>query len=148
MSGRVFVDTNVLAYVFDDAEPEKKVAARRCLDHERRSGELVVSTQVLQELFVCLTRGGAPMASPDVAEQAVMDAAKLTVVQIDVALVLEAIGQSRRSQLSFWDALIVRAAVAGRCERLLTEDLSHGQVLDGVRVESPFVSTRAGARRR
>jgi predicted nucleic acid-binding protein len=140
MSGRVFVDTNVFAYMFDDGEPAKRVAAVAALERERRDQELVVSTQVLQELYVCLTRGSAPIAPHDVAEQAVLDAAKLTVVQVDVVLVREAIASSQRNKLSFWDALIVRAAVAGRCDRLLTEDLNHAQMVDGVRVENPFVA--------
>jgi predicted nucleic acid-binding protein len=146
MSGRVFVDTNVLAYVFDDDEPAKRIAAVAALERERRDQELVVSTQVLQELYVCLTHGSRPIAPHDIAEQAVLDAARLTVVQVDVVLVREAIASSRRNKLSFWDALIVRAAVAGRCDRLLTEDLNHAQTVDGVSVENPFVA-RPGKRR-
>jgi predicted nucleic acid-binding protein len=147
MSVRVFVDTNVFAYVFDDGEPAKQVAARQRVDRERRDGELVASTQVLQELYVCLTRGAAPIASAEVAEQAVLEVGKLTVVQIDAAVVFEAIALCRRSRISFWDALIVRAAVAGRCDRLLTEDLNDTQVIDGVRVENPFAVPPGRSRR-
>lgn len=138
MSGRVFVDTNVFAYLFDDGAPAKRARAADVLQRQRRTGEIVASTQVLQELYVCLTRGPAPLASPELAEKAVDDVAKLTIVPVDVALVREAIGLSRRHRLSFWDALIVRAAVAGRCERLLTEDLNDGQTIDGVRIENPL----------
>ena len=138
MSARVFLDTNVLAYLLDAAEPKKQARARRVLETELADLELVVSTQVLQELYVCLTRGRAPIATPEVAERAVRDAAAFTVIQVDVPLVLSAIAESQRSQLSFWDALVVRAAVSAGCTRLLTEDLSHGQVFDGVRVENPF----------
>jgi predicted nucleic acid-binding protein len=139
MSGRVFIDTNIFAYVFDESDPTKQAEAVRTLERER-DGEVVASTQVLQELYVCLTRGADPIASSEVAERAVLDVAKLTIVQIDAPLIHEAIVSSRRNRISFWDALIVRAASTGRCDRLLTEDLSHGQVLDGVRVENPFVT--------
>lgn len=55
------------------------------------------------------------------------------------ASVIEAAGRVRkRFSLSFWDALIIAAAQAAGCSHLLTEDLSHGQDLDGVRVVSPF----------
>ena len=138
MSDRIFIDTNVLAYALDAAEPRKQKIASRRLDSEQRRGELVVSTQVLQELYVCLTRGKYPIASSEVAERAVSDAAALTVVQVDTALILEAIAHSRTSKLSFWDALILRAAAAAGCTALLTEDLNHGQVVDGVRIENPF----------
>ena len=138
MSDRIFIDTNVLAYAFDASEPDKQETARKRLESEQRRSELVVSTQVLQELYVCLTRGKHPIASADTAERAVSAAAALTVVQVDTALVLEAIAQSRDSKLSLWDALIICAAAAVGCAVLLTEDLNHGQVVDGVRIENPF----------
>lgn len=65
----------------------------------------------------------------------------MDVVIIKPDLVLAAIDLHRLRKLSFWDALVVRSAVAGGCGRLLTEDLLDGQVIDGVRVENPF---RAG----
>jgi predicted nucleic acid-binding protein len=68
----------------------------------------------------------------------VRDVSALTVVQIDTPLVLAAIAVSRQQSLSLWDALIVQAAATSGCSVLLTEDLSHGQVFDGLRVESPF----------
>jgi len=133
---RVFVDTNVLAYLFDDSEPKKQAKARKLLEGETR--EIFVSTQVLQELYVSLTKGRDPITTPEVAEEAVRAAAGYSVVQIDVALVIAAIEASRKHRLSFWDALIVRAASHGDCGTLLSEDLNDGQVIDGVTVENPF----------
>jgi predicted nucleic acid-binding protein len=98
---RVFVDTNVLRYAFDDAEPEKQERARTCLTSEQR--EIFVSTQVLQELYVSLTKGRDPIATTEVAEAAVRAATGYSVVQIDTTLVLSAIALSRAHQLSFWD---------------------------------------------
>ena len=80
-----------------------------------------------------------PIAPPETAERAVRDAAALLVVHVDTALVLKAISESRRSRLSFWDALIVSAAGAAGCQMLLTEDLNHGQIIGGVHVENPFL---------
>jgi predicted nucleic acid-binding protein len=135
---RIFVDTNVLTYLFDDAEPKKQAVARQRLAAEADQREIVTSTQVLQELYVSLTRGKLPIASEEVAERAVRDASGFHVVQIDVPLVFAAMTESRRSKLSFWDALVVRAAAQAGCIVLLTEDLNDGQDFDGVRVESPF----------
>lgn len=140
MSARTFIDTNVLAYLFDDSEPKKRDKARRRLETAHAETELVVSTQVLQELYVALTRGNSPVASSEVAAEAVREVATLTVVQIDAQLVLAAIENHRRHRISFWDALIVSAAIEAGCDTVLTEDLNEGQDLDGVRVENPFLA--------
>ena len=137
-ASRIFVDTNVLVYVFDDAEAQKQARARACLEHEQDAHELVVSTQVLQELYVALTKGSAPITTPEVAEQAVRAAAGYTVLQVDAGLVLNAIAATRKHQHSFWDALVLQTAAAGRCDVVLSEDLNDGQVVDGVRVRNPF----------
>jgi predicted nucleic acid-binding protein len=135
---KVFVDTNVLTYLFDDAEPEKQKLAGERLRTEQRERELVVSTQVLQELYASLTTGSHPIATAVVAEKAVQHAAGLTVVQVDVPLVLQAITRSREHSLSFWDALIVGAALAAECNVLLSEDLNDGQLFGKLRVTNPF----------
>jgi predicted nucleic acid-binding protein len=135
---RAFVDTNVLTYLFDDSEPDKQQLARRLLESERR--EIFVSTQVLQELYVSLTKGREPIAPPEVAERAVREAAAYSMVQVDTSLVFAAIETAREHRLSFWDALIVRAAARARCDVVFSEDLNEGQVIQGVRVENPFAA--------
>jgi predicted nucleic acid-binding protein len=135
---RTFVDTNVLTYLFDDAEPKKQATAARRLKQEQQERELVLSTQVLQELYVSLTRGREPIATPEVAERAVREAAGYSVVQVDTALVFGAVDTCRQHRISFWDALILRAAAEAGCDRLLSEDLNAGQVVLGVRIENPF----------
>jgi predicted nucleic acid-binding protein len=137
-ASRVFLDTNVLVYLHDESEPAKRKRSAERLAAELTRSELVVSTQVLQELYVALTRGPDPIRLPELAEQAVRDTAKLTVVQVDAPMVFEAITLCRAHQLSFWDALLIEAARSAGCSTILTEDLSHGQTLAGVRVENPF----------
>jgi predicted nucleic acid-binding protein len=134
---RVFVDTNVLTYLFDRSEPKKQAIAARQLRAETR--EIFVSTQVLQELYGSLTKGRNPIATTELAERAVREASKYSVVHVDTALVFAGIEASRKHRISFWDGLIVRAAVQADCEVLLTEDLNPGQLIDGVRVDNPFV---------
>jgi predicted nucleic acid-binding protein len=133
---RVFIDTNVLTYLFDDSEPKKQARAEELLARETR--EIFVSTQVLQELYVSLTKGREPITSPEIAERAVREAAAYSIVQVDAALVLSGIELSRAQRLSFWDALIVRAAAEGGCGLLISEDLNDGQIIDGVQVQNPF----------
>jgi predicted nucleic acid-binding protein len=136
MPGRAFVDTNVLVYAVDRSEPKKRERAREVLGTAPE--QLVLSAQVLSEFYVVVTRKLAAPLSEAEAGEAVRRLAALPVVAADAELVLAAIALSRKAMLSFWDAQIVAAAAVAGCERVLTEDLSHGTEVAGVRVESPF----------
>jgi predicted nucleic acid-binding protein len=131
---KAFADTNVLVYVFDAAEPQKRQAAARLVE----PGDLVISAQVLSEFYWTITR---ELASPVAAEEAsriVAEYARLEMIPITASLVQAAIRTSQDHQLAYWDALILEAAVAGGCSELLTEDLADGLVLRGVRIRNPF----------
>ena len=104
----------------------------------------MVSTQVLQEFYVIATRKLDPALDAAKAHRAVQHLCALPVVSVDPDMVLSAIRRSQAAQLSFWDSLIVEAAVHGQCQVLLSEDLQDGRVMDGVRIENPF-GTRAWA---
>jgi len=133
---RRFLDTNVLVYADDLDAGTKREKARGLLDEALASGEGVVSTQVLQEFFVIST--GKLGVEPTLARRKVELLAEMDLVRVDLDLILAAIDLSRLHSFSFWDALIVRAAAAAGCGLLLSEDLQHGQVVDGVRIEDPF----------
>jgi predicted nucleic acid-binding protein len=137
MSVRSFVDTNVLVYRFDRGEPAKRAVAKRLLD-KALPGTLVISTQVLQEFYVVMTRKLATPLRPAQASEAVEELGALPVVGVDVDFVRSGIEISRRHDLSLWDALIVQAAVAAQCDRILSEDLADGATIEGVRVDNPF----------
>jgi len=134
---RSFLDTNVLVYAVDEADPRKRDVARGLLAGED-VGSLVLSSQVLSEFYVVATRKLAePMNEADAAE-AVEQLSKLPAVAADKELVRSGIALSREAQLSFWDGLILAAAAVGGCERVLTEDLADGAEIGGVRIENPF----------
>jgi len=140
MSDRTFFDTNILVYLFDADSPAKRDRARELLEAHGPAGEAVVSTQVLQEFYVAVTRRlGRPLPADD-AEDAVASLATMPLVAIDGAMILAAIGRSRRDRLSFWDALIVQAAIAGGCATLLSEDMQHGRRFDSVSIVNPFAA--------
>jgi predicted nucleic acid-binding protein len=134
---KLFLDTNVLVYVFDHDEPDKTQRAVGLLE-QAKPGELVLSSQVLGEFYTVVTRKLRRPLDPGVAAQAVDWFGMLQVVSLDAAIVKAGIRTSHSSQLSYWDGLIVASAVAGGCERLLTEDLNDGQRFGSVRVENPF----------
>lgn len=136
--GRAFLDTNVLVYTFDTADEAKQQRAQSLL-REIPAASLVVSAQVLGEFFWTVTRRLETPLGRDAALAAVDRFSRLGVVVIDKHLVRAAIELTGSASISYWDALIVKAARFGACRRLLTEDLNHGQVIDGVRVENPFL---------
>jgi len=136
MSADRFIDTNVLAYVFDSHSPDKSAVAKRVL----REGDYTVSSQVLGELYVTLTRKLTDKVPPHVAAAAIEELRLHRVVPITAALVGAAIETSTHHQLSYWDALILESAATAQCTTLLTEDLTDGQVLRGVRIENPFIT--------
>jgi predicted nucleic acid-binding protein len=137
MSDKTFVDTNVFVYAIDDAEPIKRDIAQRVLA-SGEYGELVLSSQVLGEFYVTVTRKLAGRVSEAVAEQGLYRLCQHPVVPVDTSLVGSAVQISRSSQISYWDGLVVAAAARAGCERLLTEDLNDGQVISSVCIENPF----------
>jgi len=136
---RSFFDTNVLLYLFDRDEPEKKTRAQEVFESEVETERAAVSTQVLQEFYVNATRKLRRPLPPEIAEARVRDFSTLWLVRVDAPLILAAIARSRTLRFSFWDALIVEAAHAAGANRLLTEDLQHGQLIEGLLIENPFL---------
>jgi predicted nucleic acid-binding protein len=135
---RTFFDTNVIAYMFDAGSTDKREAAQRLFEQEAEGGRAVLSVQVLQETYVTLTRKFETPLPPEQAETVIRNLSELHVVQADSRMVLAAIARSRKESLSFWDALIIEAALAAGCLRLLSEDLQDGRHFDGMTVENPF----------
>ena len=133
----VFLDTNVVVYAFDGADPDKQRIAIEVLEAGDR---LIVSTQVLLETWWVLTRRLAVPLDEDHASKVIDELCALPVVSTDPELVRRAIEAGRRFKIAIWDALIIEAARAGGCRRVLSEDLQSGQDFEGVVVENPFES--------
>ncbi len=136
---RAFFDTNVLLYLFDNSVPAKKARAQEVFYDEVEAGRAVLSTQILQEFYVNATRKLAEPLSAEAAEEQVRDFARLPLVRTDEVMILAAIERHRSMSFSFWDALVVEAALRAGADRLLTEDLQHGQEIEDLTVENPFL---------
>lgn len=136
MSARRFLDTNLLVYAYDLDAPDKRAVALRWVEQGWTAlGDCAISVQVLQELHVNLEKRGVERA---VAGQIVRDFAAWPVVENSLALLLSAVNEQARWQLSLWDALILAAARASGAAELLSEDFNHGQDYGGVRAVNPF----------
>jgi len=131
---KAFVDTNVFAYALDAGDVAKQARAAALIEERRRS--IVVSTQVLLELFtVCARKLGMTRGE---ARGVVAAVALFPVVTADRELVLGAAAKAERHQLSIFDAALVEAAARAGCTELLSEDFSDGQEFASVRVRNPF----------
>jgi predicted nucleic acid-binding protein len=133
-----FVDTNVLLYAASNAPAERKKSqeARRIVKNE----DIALSVQVLQEFYWVSTRPNKLALTHNEAVRFI-DTWKLFPVQsISLGIVEEALLLCSRFHLSYWDAAIVAAARHMSCQRLLTEDLAHGQDYDGVTAVNPFLT--------
>jgi predicted nucleic acid-binding protein len=135
---QTFFDTNVLVYLFDNRDPEKKIRAQQVFAEESERGRAILSTQVLQEFYWVVTRKLASPLPEEVAEERVRDFCELPLVRVDAPMILAAIARSRSQSFAFWDALILESALKVGARRLLTEDLQHGQRIGDLTVENPF----------
>ena len=139
MTAPIFVDTNVLVYARDAAAGAKQQRASDWMAFVWRTGRGRLSVQVLQELYVTLTRKLRPGLTPDEARVEVRTLLAWQPVATDAGILERAWGLQDRFQLSWWDALIVASALATGSHYLLTEDLQDGQDLDGMLVVNPFL---------
>jgi predicted nucleic acid-binding protein len=135
---KFFFDTNILVYLFDADSPGKRKKARALFQSHAGAGDILLSTQVLQEFYVVVTRKLARPLDAAAAEEATANFAELPMVNIDGKLVLSAIHRSRGSQTSFRDALVVQAAIEGHAGTLYSEDMQHGMTVDGLKIIDPF----------
>jgi len=139
MSGTAFFDTNVLVYLFDAGSPAKQKRAQETLRQSTEDGNAVLSTQVLQEFYVTITRKLAVTVDEDTAEQAVRDLSVLPVVTPDASMILGAIARSKRNHISFWDSLIIESALVSGASILFSEDFQHGSSFEGLKIKNPFL---------
>ncbi len=134
---RTFLDSNVLVYGDDHAEPVKRRIALDLIREHRKHRTGVVSLQVLQEYFVTVTR--KHKLDSLIARNKVEIYSKFHVSEPTLTDVLAAIDLHRLHSFSLWDALIIRAASKSGCRILLSEDMQHGREIEGVRIVNPFL---------
>ncbi len=138
MSGRCFVDTNILVYAHDASAGPKHERARALIEQLWQSRAGVVSTQVLQELCVNVRRKAAHPLDSEETRELVADYLAWHVVVNDGDAILAALDIEQRHKVSFWDALVIHAAQAAGAEVLYSEDLSDGHRYGDVRVVNPL----------
>lgn len=134
-----FVDSNILVYAEDRDAGPKHAAARDLVTGLWRTGGGVVSVQVLQEFFVTVTRKMPRPLPSGRALTIVEQYLTWRVVENTGHLLVAGIQLAASLQVSFWDALVLEAALAAHCDQLWTEDLNHGQRVRGLLIVNPFL---------
>ena len=138
MSAEDFIDTNVLVYLFDETDADKQRRAEGLVYRSMEDGTGCISYQVVQETMNIVTRKLG--ATPEAARQLLEDVlAPLWQVDPTLALYLRALNLKSRYGFSFYDSLIVAASLEAGCTRLYTEDLQHGQQIQELTIQNPFV---------
>jgi len=138
MSAKIFIDTNILVYAFDSSEKEKQDIAQKLLNKEGIIGEITLSTQVLQEFFVIVTRKLKEPLSIEDASKTIQFFSVYPLVQISPKLILKAIERHQNESFSFWDALIVEAALQVDCKILFSEDMQDERQIGRLKIINPF----------
>lgn len=139
MTGKVFVDSNVLIYAHDLDAGSKQARASDRLRELWQSGSGRLSTQVLQEFYVNVCHKIKRPLARSVAREVIRNYGLWVESPLTPATLIRASEISEAWKLAFWDAMIVAAAEQDAADQLLSEDLNHGQVIVGVRVVNPFL---------
>jgi len=139
MSAADFFDTNVLVYLFDAAEPTKQSIARGLVSQALAADSGCISYQVVQETLNVVTCKFKRAATHDEAQQILRRSlVPLWRVMPSPELYARALDLRKRYQYSFYDSLILAAALESGCSRLYSEDLQDGQQIEGLIIENPF----------
>lgn len=135
---RIFLDTNVIVYAYDREAGRKHEIAKELLINLWNAGGGVISSQILQEFYVTVTRKIKRPLPVGTAMEIIEDFLSWDVIANDGEAVLKAVKIHTKEKISFWDALVIAAAHIGGAGILLTEDLSDGRRFENLVVRNPF----------
>jgi len=136
MSAKAFFDTNVLLYIYGE-DGRKRARASNLFDEYAQSGDILLSTQVVQEFYAAGSRKlEIPRRQLREIARALLDLPLIVLTSLHITRALD---NEVKYKISFWDALILAAAEAGGAALLYTEDLNHGQKYGAVEVRNPFL---------
>jgi len=117
--------------------PAKMNASRMLFEKSSSHQLIVLSTQVMQEFYVAMTR--KLQHDPVTIKNLLVLFDNFEIITINTSIIFDAIDTSVLHQLSFWDSLIICSASASHCKVIYTEDMNHGQVIRGVEIVNPFM---------
>jgi predicted nucleic acid-binding protein len=131
------IDTNIFIYIHDNSSPSKQQLAQNLLDNLVTTSNLIISTQVLQELANAL-ESKIGLHSDKVCT-ILDDYSVLKIAPVSLPIIKTAVELNAAHQIPFYDALILSAAEHNHCDILYTEDFQHNQLIHGVKIINPFI---------
>src|SRR5579862_2327623 len=135
MSGRFFLDTNIFVYSFDANSPGKAKRASQLIRQAADTGKGIVSYQVVQEFFnVALRHFPRTMNAAEAEQYLITVFRPILAIQSSPGLYVEALRIAEKYRLSWYDSLIVAAALQGECSVLYSEDMQHHQKIELLRI--------------
>lgn len=140
MSANYFIDTNIFVYCFDTTEPEKLRISNELIERGLSEGEGVISFQVIQEfLNVALQKFTVPLTMEDALTYLDSILMPLFSVSPEIDIYRDACNVKVTTGFSFYDSLILAAALKAGCSVLYSEDFQHGFTLDNLTIVNPFI---------
>ena len=139
MSAKYFIDTNVFVYSFDDRQAAKKERSMALIQEGLETGLGIISTQVIQEfLNVATQKFAVPMKPEDSKVYLRLVMNPLCQVYPNLSLYETCLDLQTETRYSFYDSLIIAAAIQGGCNLLYSEDLQDGQEIHGTMIVNPY----------
>lgn len=136
---KVFLDTNIIVYAHDTSAGKKHETAKKIMLDLWESGQGCLSTQVIQEFFYGVTKKIPNPLETQIAREIISHLLKWDVVINDGDSILRTIEIHQRHKYSFWDSMVIGAAIKGGCGILYSEDLSDRQTIGDVKIKNPFI---------
>jgi predicted nucleic acid-binding protein len=143
MNDKIFVDTNILIYAHDKDAGLKHDRAKQILQELWTVRIGALSTQVLQEFYVSATKKISKPLSKATA-RLIVESYMPWCIQVTPDEIVAAFRIEDSTKISFWDALIVSAAIKCGAAKIISEDLNAGQKISGIRIENPFIASTKG----
>jgi len=134
LAERIFLDSNVMIYAYFKQDEKKQRISRQLI-----SQNAIISTQVLQELTNTLHRkmGVDYSIIRSILQECLQNCDLNTNTSYTVFLALDI---AEKYGFSFYDSLIVAAALESKCTTLYSEDMQHNQHIENLTIKNPFIS--------
>ncbi|HOP31644.1 MAG TPA: PIN domain-containing protein [Spirochaetota bacterium] len=139
MKDRIFLDTNVLVYALDNEDVAKQEKAKSILNEFYNNDNYFLSTQVVQEFCNVVLKKIEPDVPEGELAEFISSFPLEQVRMVDINAITKALSLKARYRYSFWDSLIIAAAIHADCGILYTEDLKHQQMVDSLKIINPFM---------
>ena len=138
MPANYFLDTNIMAYAFDERDGRKLSIAKEHLDYLFTNDNYFISLQVINEFCNIAQKKLAPPMPPNQLSEFIRLIPESRFVPLTRELTVIALEIQQTAILSFWDSMIIATAISGQCKYLLTEDLTDHQQIGSVTIMNPF----------